>query len=292
MTEISAYIKVMRRMIDTLLEELENEAPPTPGHARPLNRTPHFAGIAHLAAATSWEPPAETPGNTLNLGPNTGAKHLPPFVISPTATLPAFEALTAKLATTTAPVACCESRDDCDGPECQCVCHDAVVYEIPGAPPTERRVTDGTYTWQRQADGHWIDVAHPEPLRWGWGELLAEYGPLTLVPLTPQDHADTILYGPPGARWGNPAVPCEYFTAAVVGGQVAGVCALGTGHVGAHTDSAGQALGQTTAADAPPIYAGVTPYQASQTPCTCGHPEQHRRGCARYNRWYSNQRET
>lgn len=160
------------------------------------------------------------------------------------------------------------------------------TYAIPGAPPTDRKVTNEVRTWQRHKDGLWFDLDDPGARGWEWVELLQDHGPVRLVPLTVQEHADAVLYGPPGARWGDPDTPCPYYTTVdnLTGGQPQGVCALGVGHISVHRDSTGQALGQTTAPpdDAPTAAVGVTPHEASRRPCTCGDPARHRQGCARY----------
>jgi hypothetical protein len=114
-----------------------------------------------------------------------------------------------------------------------------------------------------------------------WFDLLAEWGPVYLVSLNESDDEDARLYGPPGARWGQPDVPCPY-----VDGQLPpGECTLGQGHIGPHVDSDGYPLGQTVVTIADLSAGRITPQEAALTACTCGHPAVHRPGCPRYNRW-------
>lgn len=161
------------------------------------------------------------------------------------------------------------------------------TYAIPGPPPVDREVTNGTDRWRRKADGLYVPLRAPEfteeitgyGREWEWPDLLEAHGPLHLVPLTrEQEHAAT-LYGPPGARWGQIGDPCPRFE-----------CNLWRGHVGEHQDSTGKAIAAAElAADDIPAgpgggLAAITPQEAAQTPCTCGDPAAHRPGCARYDR--------
>lgn len=189
---------------------------------------------------------------------------------------------------------------------------DAPVYfELPGAPVTERRVTNGLRVWEKHPDGSWHLInghhvpdqvgghpaeAGPEVL--SWPGLLAKYGRVQLVPLTEQEQADAVVYGPPGARWGNPHIRCPYQERAVDGhGAPFDVrCTWGVGHIGAHIDATGTEMGMTELVDRRaeeygPGFAGgrldgvgITPHEAAEVPCTCGHPAQHQEGCARYAR--------
>lgn len=146
-----------------------------------------------------------------------------------------------------------------------------VRYELPGEPPVGTKLIDGSgITWRRRVDGQWalIAIGGPdamayigEPCTWRWVELLADFGPLTVVPPTEQERRETILYGPPNARWGNPDIPCTYTG-----------CTLGTGHIGPH-----QADGRPI----PPPDTDPTPIH-SDTLCTCRRPDRHREGCPRH----------
>lgn len=180
-----------------------------------------------------------------------------------------------------------------DGPE-------PVTYQLPGAPPTERKVTDGGRTWVRHPSGAWASAFDSNPeVFWTWAELLDSYGILTLVPLTPDEEQEAALYGPPGARWGDPHTPCPYGSYGAISLGVTVYidiepdvlddapirCVLGVGHVGPHIDQNGNWLGQTVATEFNLAgSAGITPQQAAQTPCTCGNPAQHQPGCPRYVR--------
>lgn len=148
------------------------------------------------------------------------------------------------------------------------------VIRLPGQPPTERRVRavgDGPeYVWIRTRDGSWYDR---DGRSWGWGEIL-EHSDVEIVPLTPEEEAEAELYGPPGARWGSIGTPCPYSD-----------CMMWAGHIGPHRDFDGNALGVVDETPmAARLSAGISPHTASQDPCNCGRPSQHRPGCNRYNR--------
>jgi hypothetical protein len=166
----------------------------------------------------------------------------------------------------------------------------AATYRLPGAPPTGSHVlASGGSVWQRQNNpdsgdysiwGAWLMVASPvggydpEPAVWkSWGELL-ELGPLVLLPETEHERALAVLYGPAGARWGNPYKECPYQE-----------CTLGTNHVGPHKDVDGLALGLTEADPDGKVHrAGITPHEASRVLCTCGTPAMHKPECPRFPR--------
>lgn len=170
---------------------------------------------------------------------------------------------------------------------------DEISYTLPGAPPTERRVStaSGSRVWQRGVAGDWqeLDDYTLEPLGedsiLSWHGLLALHGPVFLVPLTPQEEADALLYGPPGARWGDIHTPCPFHLANFGGGGDPsvdyGACALKTGHIGAHLDWTGEPMGMTTA-DGERTTGNISLAESTARPCTCGHPEAHRPGCERY----------
>ncbi len=146
-----------------------------------------------------------------------------------------------------------------------------VVYRLPGQPPTERhvRAVNASYTWVRARDGRWFDL---EGREWAWTEML-EFSDLELVPLTPEENADAVLYGPPGARWGVIGDPCPYPD-----------CLLWTGHTGVHKGENGTPLGVV---DEDPMQARITASITAEDlgePCNCGRPSQHRPGCNRYKR--------
>lgn len=173
-----------------------------------------------------------------------------------------------------------------------------VTYSLPGAPPSEHRVRDAkgrifarernlpddgySYgpwgSWVQIGDGENLfpaELFHDEPfqLRYAWGPLL-HFGPLTLIPFTEQEKAVAAVYGPPGARWGSPGTPCPYEG-----------CALSVGHIGAHRGPDGSPLGVTMPdGSLVPFQGRISPHEAAEFPCTCGHPGQHRPGCTRYSR--------
>lgn len=173
-----------------------------------------------------------------------------------------------------------------------------VTYAIPGPPPTEHKVTDMLgVVWIRMKDGLFTeldpDTGRPANVNqaetWVW---LLQQGPLTLVPWTEEEKAEHELYGPPGARWGDPHTPCPWWESFM--GPTDGSCALGIHHIGLHRNSKGEALGETPAPDqALPPYdqpsevaggAGISPHEAAETPCTCGNPAVHQPGCPRFER--------
>lgn len=164
-----------------------------------------------------------------------------------------------------------------------------IVLELPGPPPTGRRVTNGKSTWERHAsddrDGAWVCVDGPDPYGhpMSWLGLIGTYRRLTLVPLTEEELSDEELYGPVTARWGDPGTPCPYSG-----------CSLGHGHAGPHKDAALEILDlldadpwgtKTTAAHVPTpsgLRDAVGRELSDDVACTCDHPERHRPGCARY----------
>lgn len=184
-------------------------------------------------------------------------------------------------------------------------------FDLPGAPPTGRRVRAirGGQVFERitpRADmtpkdglpgtwGAWLlidpagdeprdpDTNAPEPLLLSWGTLLGIYGPVQLVPLTAEEEAEAIIYGPAHARWGDPNTPCGYAD-----------CAMGTGHIGAHLDRDGHPLGLTDPdPDTTPANVDVVTFTTPDTPagyvemhnyCNCGHPEDHLPSCPRGRR--------
>lgn len=171
-----------------------------------------------------------------------------------------------------------------------------VTYSLPGAPPAEHRVRDRTgrvfvrEPWAADQYGLWVLVADSDgptetDLRYSWGALLA-YGPLTLLEFTEQEKADALVYGPPGARWGEPTVKCGYkHLDARFGTPPWGECALGFGHIAPHRDSSGNALGETEAdGTLVPRMARISLQEAAEVPCTCGHPGRHQPECSRYGR--------
>src|SRR5688500_2202948 len=100
-----------------------------------------------------------------------------------------------------------------------------VTFSIPGAPPAGRKVAarNGMVYQRRDATpaeaetfsigaqqwGMWEPISRDEygnrlSTHWYfWYALLAEHGPVTLLP-EDVDPEETRLYGPPGARWGDP----------------------------------------------------------------------------------------
>jgi hypothetical protein len=150
----------------------------------------------------------------------------------------------------------------------------AAVFALPAPPPIGTKLGDDQgNVWQV------IDRAAEEPhpllttvrdehddrpvMTREWHVLLAE-SPLTLLQLTDQEQELARLYGPPGARWGNPDEPCHNI-----------VCALGTGHAGPHVDSAGEPV--------PALFRDEEPSIGIDTrPCTCGNHSSHEPTCPRY----------
>lgn len=143
----------------------------------------------------------------------------------------------------------------------------------------QRVIPDGTFNPILMPWGAWMRLDDedglPLPGVYTWPEILAA-GPLALLPLTEKEMRDAELYGPPGARWGNPDERCPFWGF---------ICTLGVGHTGPHIGPDGAPLGETEPDGKPPVNAGITPAQASETPCTCGRPAQHRPGCPRHKRW-------
>jgi len=133
-----------------------------------------------------------------------------------------------------------------------------------------------------------------------WTDFLFRNGPAELVPLTDQEARDESLYGPYGARWGNPDVPCPYTLTVpsagtwvtVQGAEIVASgatqstyrhqCALGVGHAGPHRDRHDQVLGMTEPSGLSTT--GRATELDLHTPCTCGRPDQHQPGCPRHAR--------
>jgi hypothetical protein len=153
-----------------------------------------------------------------------------------------------------------------------------VRYEMPAPPVCERHVRDryGS-TWYRRTDGSFLlaDKDDADPAFFGvgyadqWPWLLDRRGPLELVPLTLDELAMAELYGPPGARWGDPSTPCGYPE-----------CSGGIHHAGGHFDEHGNPLGQTVA-DGSTTNANVTREDMERI-CTCLTPSAHTADCPRY----------
>ncbi len=165
----------------------------------------------------------------------------------------------------------------------------AVTYTLPGPPVTGRRVTTATAddpfmgkVFRKEPDGTFMCIHGGPHEVWSWAGLLGFFGTLTLIPLTEREKAHEKLYGPLGARWGDPEEPCPYRG-----------CQLGIGHIQAHIDRSGDPLGQTTATETDPLgelapwsASGISPHEASEVPCNCGHPERHTPECPRGQRIY------
>jgi len=173
---------------------------------------------------------------------------------------------------------------------------DSTTYQIPGAPPTETKVAsskDASH-WTRLNDGMWARLGYvPDgtPHTLAWVELLDLHGPVWIVDRSAQDLADDVLYGPPGARWGNPQEPCPfsrldplpYPYAEPAPGVIKTPCSLGRGHTGPHRSQDGAVL----FGGAEPDVSGLTGNMGvvgPQEPCTCGHPAAHQPGCPRHTR--------
>ena len=148
------------------------------------------------------------------------------------------------------------------------------VYRVPFPPPSGRRVRSHKtgQVWVIDPTG---DVARDDDrsIVLTWGQLIGDHGPLELLELTPEETASEAVYGPIGARWGDPDTPCAYEG-----------CALGTGHAQTHRDAAGNVLGMTEKATEK--YVDPPPGQMLSRICTCGvvkhTAKQHEPGCARY----------
>jgi hypothetical protein len=153
---------------------------------------------------------------------------------------------------------------------------DDVVYAWPAPPPTGTTLADPLGFHWRSAGEAWKATPGPNgmirtdrdglPETWTWPELLQQSGVLRVVPRTPEQRAEDRLYGPVGARWGNPDQPCPYTT-----------CDLGVGHIGPHVDDHGVDI---------PVPTGdvslSTVAEAMKVICTCGHPSAHTRDCPRH----------
>jgi hypothetical protein len=148
--------------------------------------------------------------------------------------------------------------------------HRPQVWEVPlpQPPPEGTHFTDQfNQTWVMLANGEAqaLDPDDPRPTILSWSTLIGQ-GKLTEAP---DPFAE--LYGPAGARWGLPGVPCPMVA-----------CELYQGHAGPHKRN-GEVLGATEW-DGSVGNPGVTPQQAAQTPCTCLTPAVHTPDCPRYAR--------
>lgn len=151
------------------------------------------------------------------------------------------------------------------------------LYQLPGRPPAGRHVQALGSTWLCLRDGRFAyaeGAGVDETVRHrDWYELFA-HGSVRLLPLTDEERASEALYGPIGARWGDPDTPCPYIG-----------CAQGVGHTGDHVNEHGEHLGVTPEATEPhPTGGAVGLSQAKAVRCTCGNPANHQRGCPRYAR--------
>jgi len=163
-----------------------------------------------------------------------------------------------------------------------------VRYDMPGPPPVGRAVRrisqpDIIHEPDDQHPEPWTTPAPPDTRVWirmdygdfmirggrnehgqlvtsiPWVRLLEQHGPLELIPLTLQEQAEEVLYGPVGARWGNPDEPCPIPT-----------CAFGLNHTGKHVDRLGYEV-------------IVIPRDMPDGAyCTCGRPSAHHPTCDRY----------
>lgn len=163
-----------------------------------------------------------------------------------------------------------------------------VTYSLPGAPVTGRRVTTsttgdphagGALIFRKEADGAFTclalaEISAPNNI-WSWSGILATFGTVTLIPLTDKEKEHEKLYGPLGARWGDPYEPCPYRG-----------CTLGVGHIQAHLDRDGNPILVDLDAVAASADLNVSPQEAAETPCNCGHPERHTPECPRGQRIY------
>lgn len=169
-----------------------------------------------------------------------------------------------------------------------------VTYSLPGAPPTGSQVmtTMGLVFERRPAHeypsiddawGVWEEVGAEDPMVSTWGPLLTRYGTLTLLPESPEERALAAVYGPAGARWGDPDTPCPYVGPLGPDEGTHKTCALGIGHVGPHRDWEDEPLGMTSGTWTRRTSAAVAP-QDMQDLCTCGSPGRHKVGCPRHIR--------
>lgn len=164
-----------------------------------------------------------------------------------------------------------------------------VTYSLPGAPVTGRRVTTsttpgdpyagGALIFRKEPDGTFTclalaEISAPDNI-WSWSGILATFGTVTLIPLTDKEKEHEKLYGPLGARWGDPFEPCPYRG-----------CRLGVGHIQAHLDRDGNPILVDLDALAASADLNVSPQEAAETPCNCGHPERHTPECPRGQRIY------
>lgn len=167
-----------------------------------------------------------------------------------------------------------------------------ITYQLPGAPPSGRSVRDSVgRVWKRDERianeslygqwGSWTEIDTDDGSvslldnRVAWTMLL-QYGPLTLLDLTEQEWEDARIYGPPGARWGNPAEPCPFVGRPNLNAKLdvpmdLRNCKLGVGHIGVHTDCEGYTL-----------YGDGAATDVKVDPCNCGRPGRHQPGCPRY----------
>lgn len=163
------------------------------------------------------------------------------------------------------------------------------TFQLPAAPPTGRRVRSSrTGESFRRLPAEEIESFNDPEMdrvlllwgvwrtetggnvgeRWGWSALLAELGPLVVLP-DDQDPREAELYGPIGQRWGNPAKPCPKDS-----------CLLGIFHVGPH-EFAAPAIADARMFDLPAQpFSGEVRIDPNQ--CNCGRPQEHQPDCPRY----------
>lgn len=158
------------------------------------------------------------------------------------------------------------------------------VFTLPAEPNVGRQVTDKDGdSWERRGDGLWHISANADHPHTGltWNQF-ATYFPAILVEWTEADLAEHALYGPPGARWGDPNTPCPYIKFSPATGDELGRCSLGLHHTGGHRDPWGNEI-VPVEPDGSTTTAAVTAQDLAE-PCTCGHPDAHIAGCARFER--------
>lgn len=182
----------------------------------------------------------------------------------------------------------------------------AVRYELPGQPVTGRHLLDCEgATWVKRDHDEYQHVRTYDPAIdqdvpiddgdvLTWGRLLSRYAPLELLDLTPAELESEKIYGPIGARWGNPDEPCPYIAPSMPYhpdlSDADYRCSLGRGHVGVHTNAKGAQLGVTQldqrfdAAGREIHSVSVVTEEDRNTPCTCHRPDAHQPGCPRYER--------
>lgn len=160
------------------------------------------------------------------------------------------------------------------------------TYALPGSPPTGTRLKGRSGKiyhrvppaahWSNNplpadAYGYWAEVNDDAetPTLYGWHWLLLEDGPLAGIPPTPEEIEEERLYGPVGARWGDPGTPCPFLG-----------CALGVGHIGWHRRDDGSEF----TFDPDPSLTPPSTKPHMDVLCTCGRPAMHEPGCPRRER--------